>query len=233
MWLKKSRIYTPINTVLPSTAGHPPPSDRSRTIGRLSLTITLLRRRVTSTQCLPLFNSRYTLCACLCSLPSPEVAMTCRYIPSWPINLFTARSADVHPLLPVLQLSFTYAIVRPANAPPSNTKISAVVKYIHKLGSSGEISSSVRCSNCFTGAALASESWPSPMTTIFTSPRTADRVVVYPLLECLPVVTARLELMVAAQSPRNDLRHQQNQRRKLVCMGPVTIEVVRIRLSSH
>lgn len=81
------RAHSPIRTVLPRTAGQPPPSDRSSTIGRVSLTMTLLRSSVTRTQCFPLCKSLNTRCACRCSLPSPDVAMTWRYTPSCPINL--------------------------------------------------------------------------------------------------------------------------------------------------
>lgn len=77
----------PIKTVLPRTAGHPPPRDLSSIMGRVSLTMTLLRSSVTSTQCFPLCSRSYTFFACCCSLPSPEVAITCRYTPSCPINL--------------------------------------------------------------------------------------------------------------------------------------------------
>lgn len=63
----------PIKTVLPSTAGQPPPSERSSTIGSVSLVITLLSSSVTRTQCFPRCNSFRTLAAFLRSEPSPEV----------------------------------------------------------------------------------------------------------------------------------------------------------------
>ena len=114
-------------------------------------------------------------------------------------------------LLLILSHSSTYAIVRPAKAPPNSTNIRAVVKYIHKSGSSGEGSSSVTRNSLFTGAALVIESWPSPRTIIFASPRTAGRVEAYPLLVRLPVATALFEIMVAAYGTREDFRHQQLQ----------------------
>jgi hypothetical protein len=114
-------------------------------------------------------------------------------------------------LLPIAPHSSTYAIVKPEKAPPSSTKIRAVVKYIHKLGSSGEGSSSVMCNSLFTGAALVIESWPSPITIIFASPRTAGRVEVYPLLVRLPAVAALLEIMFAAYGPREDFRNREPQ----------------------
>ena len=84
-YVKKCRglKMLPIKTVLPSTAGHPPPRERSSTMGRVSLVITFPSSKVTKTQCLPLFNKRRTLAACFFSLPSPDFSMTCRYISSY------------------------------------------------------------------------------------------------------------------------------------------------------
>jgi hypothetical protein len=163
--------------VLPSTAGHPPPSERSSTMGRVSLTMTLANKSVTKTQCFPLFKSLNTLCACFCSLPSPEVAMTCRYIPSCPIKLQSkyilawifANSVTIS--VP------TYAIVSPANAPPDITNINATVKYSHRSGSSGLLGkSSWPLIQLVNGAAPATDIWEAARNKTLARPTTAGRV---------------------------------------------------------
>lgn len=75
---KDMRVHKPIKTVLPKIAGQPPPSERSRTIGKVSLVITLLKRSVTRTQCFPFFIKWSTLVAFFLSDASPDVLITCR-----------------------------------------------------------------------------------------------------------------------------------------------------------
>lgn len=84
----------PMSTVLPKTAGQPPPSDRSRMMGRVSLVMTLLSRRVTRTQCFPFLRSRSTLAAFFCSDLSPDDLMTCRWTSSYQIDVGRVSSSD-------------------------------------------------------------------------------------------------------------------------------------------
>ena len=70
--------HKPIRTVEPRTAGHPPPSERSSTIGKVSLVMTLLKSRVTKTQCFPFWSNFRTFAAWIFSAPSPESRITCR-----------------------------------------------------------------------------------------------------------------------------------------------------------
>ncbi|KAH3688262.1 hypothetical protein WICPIJ_000733 [Wickerhamomyces pijperi] len=65
-----------IATVELTTAGQPPPKTRSKTIGRVSLVITLDNNKVTKTQCLPRSNNFKTFSAFCLSEGSPEVDMT-------------------------------------------------------------------------------------------------------------------------------------------------------------
>ena len=71
------------------------------------------------------------------------------------------------------------AIVNPANAPPSSTKIAAVVRYSHKLGSCASfgLSFSVekRSVEAWNGAAWTSADCPSVRVMSFDMPSTSGR----------------------------------------------------------
>lgn len=71
-------MRVPMRTVELTTAGHPPPSDLSSTMGSVSFVMTLLRSSVTRTQCLPRSSSFKTFFAFLRSCFSPEEARTWR-----------------------------------------------------------------------------------------------------------------------------------------------------------
>ena len=101
-----------------------------------------------------------------------------------------------------LLTGITYAIVKPANAPPKRTNIRAVPRYIHRLRSSGSWgagASSATCRSLFNGAALVDENWLKLRNNVFANPTTAVRAEAYPLkLRGLAVVVGVLEVIVIA-----------------------------------
>lgn len=161
-----------MRTVDPNTAGHPPPRDRSNTIGNVSFVMTLLSSKVTRTQCLPLRSKLSTLAACDLSVPSPESLMTWRYTSSF----LTHHQLCTFQTVVFLLTCPINAIVNPANAPPNNTSTAATLKYIHRLGSSGSFpsasSAAERDALAKSGRACTRGIRPIERKRIFASPKT-------------------------------------------------------------
>jgi len=100
-------------------------------------------------------------------------------------------------------------MVSPAKAPPNKTSTAAIVRYSHRLGSSGSgESSDVIPKKVFMGAADTVETWQSPRKATLASPRIAVRVEVTPLSLDRSLAEERVEGIAAeSKSPPMNAAH--------------------------